>query len=201
MLGAAPTPALGGEAVTEPRRSLMSLKGFSVPLSPEGRASLTPAPPWHYAGELLVVDFAADPAAVKAVLPPHLEPDPYDPGGCVAFFVAWQFASESGEEYLDPARSQYNEFILLVNALYRRPGAVGEAAGGARQGAGEAVSACYIYVDKDTSMARGWIQGWPKKYGEVHTTAVFPSGVEGGSPAGAGRAVRRDARGQRPAAC
>ena len=37
----------------------------------------------------------------------------------MAFFVAWQYASESGEEYLDPARSQYNEFILLVNALYR----------------------------------------------------------------------------------
>ncbi len=32
----------------------------------------------------------------------------------------------------------------------------------------------YIYVDKDTSMARGWIQGWPKKFGEVHTTRAFP---------------------------
>ena len=161
----------------------MPLKGFSVPLSPEGRASLTPAPPWHYAGELLVVDFAADPAAVKAVLPPHLEPDPHDPGGCVAFFVAWQYASESGEEYLDPARSQYNEFILLVNALYRRPAEVaGGAAGGfddagrrPLEAAGDPVSTCpYIYVDKDTSMARGWIQGWPKKYGEVHTTRAFP---------------------------
>ena len=52
----------------------MSLKGFSVPLSPEGRASLTPIPPWHYAGDLLVVDFAADPAAVAAVLPPGWSP-------------------------------------------------------------------------------------------------------------------------------
>jgi hypothetical protein len=137
----------------------MSLQGFSVPLSPEGRASLTSVPPWHYAGDLLLVDFAADPAAVLAVLPPHLEPDPNDPGGCVAFFVAWQYASDTGEEYLDPARSQYNEFILLVNAVYR----------------GEAVSTCpYIYVDKDVAMARGWIQGWPKKGGEIHTTRAFP---------------------------
>ena len=137
----------------------MSLQGFSVPLSPEGRASLTPVPPWHYAGDLLVIDFVADAAAVAAVLPPGLEPDPADPGGCVAFFVAWQYASEGGEEYLDPARSQYNEFILLVNAIYR----------------GERVCSCpYIYVDKDTSMARGWIQGWPKKFGEIYTTRAFP---------------------------
>jgi acetoacetate decarboxylase len=161
----------------------MSLQGFSVPLSPEGRASLTSLPPWYYAGDLLVVDFEADPAAVRAVLPPRLEPDPKDPGGCVAFFAAWQYASEAGEEYLDPARSQYNEFILLVNAVYR----------------GEAVSTCpYIYVDKDTAMARGWIQGWPKKAGEVHTTRAFslaskaaprlePGGRFGGTLAANGR--------------
>ena len=23
-------------------------------------------------------------------------------------------------------------------------------------------------------MARGWIQGWPKKFGEIHTTRAFP---------------------------
>jgi len=137
----------------------VSLQGFSVPLSPEGRASLTCLPPWHYAGDLLVVDFAAEPAAVEAVLPPRLEPDPADLGGCTAFFVAWQYASDTGQEYLDPARSQYNEFILLVNALYR----------------GQAVSTCpYIYVDSDVAMARGWIQGWPKKAGEVHTTRPHP---------------------------
>jgi hypothetical protein len=137
----------------------MSLKGFSVPLSPEGRASLTSLPPWHYAGELLVVDFDAAPEAVAAVLPPRLEPDPQRSGGCAAFFVAWQYASDTGEEYLDPARSQYNEFILLVNALY----------------GGRPVQTCpYIYVDSDVSMARGWIQGWPKKLADVRTTRAFP---------------------------
>jgi acetoacetate decarboxylase len=137
----------------------MSLHGFSVPLSPEGRASLTPTPPWHYAGDLLLVDFEADPDAVRALLPPGLEPDPADPGGCTCFFVEWQYASERGDEYLDPARSQYKELLLLVNALYR----------------GKPVATCpYIYVDSDVSMARGWIQGWPKKLGEVHMTHPFP---------------------------
>jgi acetoacetate decarboxylase len=169
---------------TQEREVLMSLKGFSVPLSPEGRASLTPTPPWHYAGDILAIDFAADPAAVAAVLPPGLEPDPQDPGGCVAFFVAWQYASEGGQEYLDPARSQYNELLLLVNATYRGGSGAGGATGAGRAAsaaeapslaAGTAVHTCpYIYVDKDTSMARGWIQGWPKKFGEVHTTRAFP---------------------------
>jgi acetoacetate decarboxylase len=134
------------------------MKGFSVPLSPEGRAGLTPPPPWFYVGNLLAVDYWAAPDAVAAILPPGLEPDPDDPGRCGAFFADWQYASARGDEPLDPVRSQYHEFILLVNARYR----------------GESVSTCpYIYVDKDVSLARGWIQGWPKKLGTVHTTRVF----------------------------
>jgi acetoacetate decarboxylase len=134
------------------------LRGFSVPLSPEGRASLAPHPPWHYVGDLLVIEFWAQPKAVADVLSPGLEPDPDDPGGCTAFFVDWQYVSTRGDEPLDPVRSQYHEFILLVNARHR----------------GRPVSACpYIYVDSDASMARGWIQGWPKKLGAIHTTRTF----------------------------
>jgi hypothetical protein len=135
------------------------MQGFSVPRSPLGRASLTPPPPWFYAGNALLVDFEADPEAVEATLPSGLETDPDDPGGAVAFFVDWHYASAGGDEALDPVRSQYHEFLLLVNARHR----------GAR------VQTCpYIYVDRDTSMARGWIQGWPKKLGQVHTTRPFP---------------------------
>jgi acetoacetate decarboxylase len=101
----------------------------------------------------------------------------------VAFFVAWQYATEGGEEFLDPVRSQYNEFLLLVNAQYRFPGGAGGGGAGMGEsgtsaaGSGRAtpIHTCpYIFVDKDVSMARGWIQGWPKKFGEVHTTRAFP---------------------------
>lgn len=92
------------------------MQGFSVPRSPQGRTSLTPPPPWFYAGNLLLIDYAADPQAVAAVLPPGLAPDPGDPGGCTAFFVDWQYASTSGEELTDPVRSQYHEFLVLVKA-------------------------------------------------------------------------------------
>jgi hypothetical protein len=66
------------------------MQGFSVPRSPQGRTSLTPPPPWFYAGNLLLIDYAADPQAVAAVLPPGLAPD--------------------------PVRSQYHEFLVLVKA-------------------------------------------------------------------------------------
>ena len=39
----------------------MTLSGYSSPRSPLGRSRLVPAPPWHYVGTLLVVDFWADP--------------------------------------------------------------------------------------------------------------------------------------------
>jgi acetoacetate decarboxylase len=136
----------------------MTLQGFSVPLSPQGRASAAPAPPWFYVGNLLLFDFWADPEAVAAVLPPRIEPDAEDPGRCSAYFVDWQYASAGGQEPLDPVRSQYHELILLVNGRFR----------------GAPVSTCpYIYVDMDASLVRGWIQGWPKKLGTVHTTRTF----------------------------
>ena len=37
------------------------LKGYSLPLSPGGRSSLVPSPPWHYVGDLMVIEYWADP--------------------------------------------------------------------------------------------------------------------------------------------
>ena len=39
-----------------------------------------PAPPWHYVGDFLVIEYWAEPDAVAAVLPPGLEPFAEDPG-------------------------------------------------------------------------------------------------------------------------
>jgi acetoacetate decarboxylase len=134
------------------------LRGYSVPRSPEGRSSLVPPPPWHYVGDFLVLEYWADPAAVQAVLPPKLEPHP-DPGRCAALFVDWQSCSESGAELDDPIRSQYREFFVIVNALLD----------------GEPVTTCpYIWVDRDFALARGWVQGFPKKLGSIHMTRHFP---------------------------
>jgi hypothetical protein len=137
---------------------MADLKGYSLPRSPEGRASLVPAPPWHYVGDFLVLEYWADPDAVAAVLPPGVEPYPGDPGRAAALFVDWQSRSEHGWEQLDPARSQYHEFFIVVNAVLD----------------GRHITTCpYIWVDRDFALARGWIQGFPKKLGSVWMTRTF----------------------------
>ena len=131
--------------------------GYSLPLSPGGTASLVPAPPWHYVGDFLVIEYWADPAAVAAVLPPGLEPHA-DPGRCAALFVDWQSCADSGEELLEPGRGQYKEFFIVVNAMLE----------------GAEVTNCpYIWVDRDFALVRGWIQGFPKKLGQIEMTRSF----------------------------
>jgi acetoacetate decarboxylase len=106
---------------------------------------------------MLVIEFWADPDAAAAVLPAPLEPHP-DGGRAAAMFIDWQSCSDRGDELVDPARSQYKEFFITVNAVYE----------------GEEVAYCpYIWVDRDFALARGWIQGFPKKLGSVGITRTF----------------------------
>jgi acetoacetate decarboxylase len=133
------------------------LKGFSTPHSPLGRANLVGPPPWHYVGDMLVVEFWSQPDAAAAVLPEPLEPHP-DGGRAAAMFIDWQSCGRNRDELVDPSRSQYKEFFVTVNALYE----------------GEEVAFCpYIWVDRDFSLARGWIQGFPKKLGSIWITRTF----------------------------
>jgi acetoacetate decarboxylase len=145
---------------------VVRLNGFYVPRSATGGASLVPAPPWHYSGDLLTIEYRTDPAAVAELLPDPLEPphDDEDPGA-VAFVVAdWQSCSDTFEEVLDPVRLQYKEAFFVVRCRYR----------------GELWSRCvYIWVDKDYALARGHLQGYPKKLGSVHLTRPVTVGRAG----------------------
>lgn len=149
----------------------MSLNGYTTPRTTNGKASIVPSPPWHYVGTFLVVDYWADPDAVRSILPEGLEPHP-DAGRCAAVFADWQSCSAGGPELIDPSRSQYKEFFVVANALLD----------------GEEVTTCpFIWVDRDFAMARGWIQGFPKKLGEIWITRSFGLGgpADPGHEAGA----------------
>jgi Acetoacetate decarboxylase (ADC) len=133
------------------------LKGFTVPKSPFGQAALMPAPPWHYAGDVVGVEFWTDPGATAATLPNGLSRDPNSNGRAVMMFLDWQFTAQ-GDEYLEPARYQYREASILVDAMYRD----------------EPVMWCpYIYVDNDAALACGWTRGFPKKIGSIFQTRSF----------------------------
>jgi acetoacetate decarboxylase len=135
-------------------------KGYTFPLSPDGRAAIVPEPPWHYSGDFLIVEYRTDPDAVIALLPKELDPAD-DPGAVAAIFADWQSCSGDLHELVDPIQAQYKEFFLVVGCKFQR----------------QPASRCvYIWVDKDFAMARGWIQGFPKKLGSVHMTRTYPVG-------------------------
>ncbi|XAZ21226.1 acetoacetate decarboxylase family protein (plasmid) [Sinorhizobium sp. B11] len=133
------------------------LIGYTVPLTPEGKSSATPPPPWHYSSECIAIEYWADRAAIAALLPPGMSPDVQSAGRAFFWFLDWQFTG-SNDEHTDPARYQYREAFVLVEArLDDRP-----------------VNFCpYIFVDNDAAIARGWIQGYPKKLGSIFQTRSF----------------------------
>jgi acetoacetate decarboxylase len=146
------------------------LKGFNYPLTPKGKSTLNPAPPWYYSSDFLNIEFWADPAAVRAILPEGLDPDPKAEGHAGAYFYDWQF-SGSNEEYLDPTRYQYREFFILLDALFE----------------GKPVSYCpYIFVDNDAALARGWSQGYPKRLASVFQTRYYAATGKAGPALAAG---------------
>jgi acetoacetate decarboxylase len=107
--------------------------------------------------DFLVVDFHADPEAASSLLPEGLDPHP-DPGRCAAVYADWQSCSEHGDELTDPVRGHYREFYIVVSGLLD----------------GEEVTTCpFIWVNQDFALARGWIQGFPKKLGEVWMTRAY----------------------------
>jgi acetoacetate decarboxylase len=140
-----------------------TLQGWSLPLSPNGKASLVPAPPWHFSGEALGIDFRTDPDAVAAVLPDGMEPA--EDGGASFVFCDWSSSADTDPRLIaDPARGQYREAYVAVHAVLddKRVGRVP-----------------YIWVDNDLSFARGHIQGFPKKSGAIAITRAVAVGKGG----------------------
>lgn len=118
-----------------------------------------------------MVEYRADPDAVAAFLPPGLEPG-NSPGLAAAIFGDWQSCTEDAAELLDPVRSQYRECYIALAATWQ----------------GEPVARCpFCWVDKDFSLVRGLIQGYPKKMGSIGITRAF----------GIGRATPQDGAGAR----
>ena len=142
------------------------LKGFSVPLTPQGESALAKLPPWHYSSDCIAIEYWTDPLAVAALLPPDVAPDKEANGRAFFWFLDWQFTG-SNDELTDPARYQYREAFVLVEAVFE----------------GKPINYCpYIFVDNDAAIARGWAQGFPKKYGSIFQTRSFSAPSAAAAP-------------------
>jgi acetoacetate decarboxylase len=146
------------------------LHGFSVPLTPQGCSALSSAPPWHYSSDCLAIEYWAAPAAIAALLPPGVTPDETSRGRAFFWFLDWQFTG-SNDEITDPARYQYREAFVLVEALFERT----------------PINYCpFIFVDNDAAIARGWAQGFPKKLGSIYQTRSFSAPSAAAAPLASG---------------
>jgi acetoacetate decarboxylase len=98
---------------------------------------------------------------VAALLPPPLGLADEDPGAVALIWADWQSCGASGEELLDPVRAQYSECFAVVRCTFE----------------GRVFSRCvFIWVDTDFALARGLVQGYPKKLGSIHQTRPHPFG-------------------------
>ena len=138
-----------------------SLEGFFAPRTLTGKSSIAPEMPWFYSGNLLTVEYLTDHKNVKSLLPDGLELADEEPGAVALIWADWQSCSISKTELLDPLRSQYLEAFAVIRCKYK----------------GETYSRCVsIWVTKDFSLARGWFQGYPKKFGSIGVTRIFNHG-------------------------
>jgi acetoacetate decarboxylase len=156
-LAVAPAGALKAAAEKPPLK--LNLKGYSIPLSPEGKASLVTPTPHHYGGQFIFVDYRADVKEVARFLPAPLEPEPTGR----AFVIVNELFSIPEDNpdliYTNPERTHYTEGVVAVRCSYRgTPGSYITA----------------IWVSKDWSMAFGQFFGWPKKIADIHLTRVPP---------------------------
>ncbi|WP_297351647.1 acetoacetate decarboxylase family protein [Paraburkholderia sp.] len=142
------------------------LKAFSVPVTPQGQSALATMPPWHYSSDCMAIEYWADPKAIAAVLPKGVSVDEKSGGRAFFWFLDWQFTA-SNDELTDPARYQYREAFVLVEAVFD----------------GVPVNYCpYIFVDNDAAIARGWAQGFPKKLASVYQTRSFSAPSAAAAP-------------------
>jgi acetoacetate decarboxylase len=140
------------------------LQGFMFPRSATGKSSIIPAPPWHYTGDILAIEYRTNPDRVAELLPENVTLDDDDPGNVAVIFADFQSCSDSFAELLDPVRSQYKECFFAVRCQYQ----------------GKKYTRCvYIWVNQDFAMIRGHHQGYPKKFGSIYMTRKINFGKAG----------------------
>lgn len=137
---------------------------FLFPRTPSGRSSLIPAPPWHYSGEMITVEYRTDPGNVERFLPDGATLAAEDPGAIALIWADWQSCGDDFSEILDPVLAQYKECFAVIRCEWE----------------GDTWSRCpFIWVDKDFAMVRGYHQGYPKKLGDIWMTRPVTVGKAG----------------------
>jgi enduracididine biosynthesis enzyme MppR len=149
----------------------VSLRGYTVPFTPEGRSSLVPPPPWHFSGDVIWISYRADPDACRAFLPDRLRLSELSVNASVSF-CDWQWCSEAGDELRDPELAQFRECVVSLDCTCD----------------GQPVARVpFAWVDATVPLVRGLLQGMPKLSGSVFLSRAYEVGRARGVRASGGR--------------
>lgn len=134
------------------------LKGYSLPLSLMGTASLIDGPDWHFGGELAEVIYKTDPEVFAALLPKPFQAIVNKPIVSIAI-VDMVSATSADQAYDHPERTNYRECIIKMYCTLN----------------GENVwYSPAAWVTKDFSLMRGFLLGFGKKIGLIEFTNPHP---------------------------
>lgn len=143
------------------------MAGFTRPFTPRGEASAIPALPWKFAGDLLLVHFEADPAALEALLPAPLEPSDR-PGEAFLWSPHLRCHPADREpDSLNPSRTHYNVCVIGIPCRF--------------EGKPTMFSA-FQWGDRDWLVLVSWFLGACSKYAQIDQTGLHPMFGAGGGP-------------------
>lgn len=159
------------------------MKGFTHFRTPSGKASIVDEGPFHWGIDYVTAYFKGEKETLQRLLPEGLK---VNDGSGIAYIGEFISVSERNPQsvYLDPAQTIYHEAAIGIACNYAgRPG----------------VYFAFMWVDKDWSLIRGWLNGYPKKMAdEIVMTKLHPlnpltGGVKVGSQL-SGYAIRHGER-------
>lgn len=119
--------------------------------TPTGQASLVDDSAYGWGADVLAVYFRCDPDRLQALLPGALE---VADGSCMAYIGAFHSVSADRPDAMltNPAGATYNEAALSIACTH------GDKAG---------YFPAFVWVDREWSLVRGWLNGYPKKIGDI----------------------------------
>ncbi len=147
------------------------MKGFTHFKTPEGKASIIDEGPFHWGIDYITTYFKGEKEQLQRLLPDGLK---ISDGSGIAYIGEFISVSEKSPEavYLDPAQTVYHEAAIGLSCNYEgKPG----------------VFFVFMWVDKDWSLIRGWLNGYPKKLADdiamtkLHPLNPLTGGVKVGS--------------------
>lgn len=138
----------------------MPPKGFTRPFSSSGNASLVPALPWRFAGDLYVIHFKTNPDTIANLLPNPLTPsDKPDE----AFLWSTHFAvypdNNNEINLINPSRTQYNVVVIGLPCKFN--------------GKNTMLSA-FQWCDKDWLVMMSWFLGACSKMAQIEESKTHP---------------------------